>query len=90
MPHRGRLNLLTEMLGYPAETMFHKVTCVCVCVCGYMCVSVCVCGSDGNLSWVQIQGKLEYPEGLPTTGDDLSHLGMFGYLGWIFLNVCYL
>ena len=72
----------------------YMCTCVCVCVGVFIvCVWVCllwVCGCDGNLSWVQIQGKLEYPEGLPTTGDVLSHLGMFGYLGWIFLNVCYL
>ena len=25
MPHRGRLNLLTGLLGYPHEALFHKV-----------------------------------------------------------------
>ena len=25
MPHRGRLNLLTGLLGYPLEALFHKV-----------------------------------------------------------------
>jgi probable 2-oxoglutarate dehydrogenase E1 component DHKTD1 len=25
MPHRGRLNLLTELLQYPPAALFHKV-----------------------------------------------------------------
>lgn len=25
MPHRGRLNLLTGLLGFPAEAIFHKM-----------------------------------------------------------------
>lgn len=25
MPHRGRLNLLTDLLGFPAEALFSKV-----------------------------------------------------------------
>lgn len=26
MPHRGRLNLLTGLLGYPLEALFHKLS----------------------------------------------------------------
>ena len=48
MPHRGPLNLLTEMLGYPAETMFHKVTCAFIWVYVYMCM--CVCGCVGVMA----------------------------------------
>lgn len=25
MPHRGRLNLLTDLLQYPASALFHKI-----------------------------------------------------------------
>ena len=42
MPHRGRLNLLTEMLGYPAETMFHKVA-SCTHMCCKTLVDVVIC-----------------------------------------------
>jgi probable 2-oxoglutarate dehydrogenase E1 component DHKTD1 len=26
MPHRGRLNLLTDLLQYPPAALFHKIT----------------------------------------------------------------
>lgn len=47
MPHRGRLNLLTDLLTYPIDALFHKV-----------------------------KGNNEMAEGLPTTGDVLSHLAI--------------
>jgi probable 2-oxoglutarate dehydrogenase E1 component DHKTD1 len=47
MPHRGRLNLLTDILTFPPEALFHK-----------------------------IKGNSEMAEGLPATGDVLSHLAI--------------
>ena len=45
MPHRGRLNLMTGLLGYPLEAIFAK-----------------------------LKGEKELPEGIPGSGDVLSHL----------------
>ena len=47
MPHRGRLNLLTDILTFPPEALFHK-----------------------------IKGNSELAEGLPATGDVISHLAI--------------
>ncbi|KAF9433774.1 hypothetical protein BGZ76_008999 [Entomortierella beljakovae] len=45
MPHRGRLNLLTDLMQYNPTALFAKV-----------------------------KGNPEFPEGLPATGDVLSHI----------------
>ena len=45
MPHRGRLNLLTDLMQYPAAQLFYK-----------------------------IKGNSEIPQGVPGTGDVLSHI----------------
>ncbi|KAI8912779.1 thiamine diphosphate-binding protein [Gorgonomyces haynaldii] len=47
MPHRGRLNLLTDILKYSPAALFSKV-----------------------------KGNSEFPDGLPASGDVLSHLAI--------------
>ncbi|KAJ3318422.1 hypothetical protein HDV06_000498 [Boothiomyces sp. JEL0866] len=47
MPHRGRLNLLTDVLKFKPEALFHK-----------------------------IKGNSELAEGLPASGDVISHLAI--------------
>ena len=82
MPHRGRLNLLMGPLQYPAEALLHKVpqgggggrgeegggegegSGHCAC-------RACV---------VQLSGKSEHADGLPSAGDVLSHLCMYVYV----------
>lgn len=51
MPHRGRLNLLTDLLQYPSDALFSK-----------------------------IKGNSEIPEGIPGTGDVLSHIGTLKFI----------
>ena len=68
MPHRGRLNLLTGLLGLPTEALFHKV-------------SWLTGSSAGTVDYlyvsyhIQLQGNAEFVAGAPSTGDVISHLG---------------
>ena len=69
MPHRGRLNLLTGLLSFSPQALFHKVSFLPL-------RNTCFLAKAWHLLilFAQIQGNAEFAAGEPSTGDVISHL----------------